>query len=226
VQGRIAAAAGSCGRDPGEITLIAVTKTWPASDVARLSEMGVVDFAENRDAEAAAKVAECAAAGLSGLVWHFVGQVQTNKARSVAEHVDVVQSVDRERLVDALAAACERAGRSIDVLVQVDLDPAAAQAGFRGRGGALPEAVPGLCAAVAVAPGLRLRGLMAVAPLGEDPDPAFARLARCAASVRVAHPAANWISAGMSGDLEAAIAHGATHVRVGSGLLGTRSISR
>jgi pyridoxal phosphate enzyme (YggS family) len=222
VRARIAAAATACGRDPAEVTLIAVTKTWPATDVARLVGLGVHDFAENRDAEAAAKAAECTALGVRGLRWHFVGQVQTNQAASVAGYADVVHSVDRDRLVARLAAACERTGRSLDVLVQVSLDAAAGP----GRGGAAPSTVAELCAAVVAAPRLRLRGLMGVAPLGAPPGRAFAMLHRCAVSVRAEHPDASWISAGMSGDLEAAIEHGATHVRVGSGLLGTRPPKR
>ncbi len=228
VRTRIRAAAIASGRDPTGVTLIAQTKTWPAADVARLAELGVTDFAENRDAEAAGKAAECAALGVGGLRWHFVGQLQTNKARSVAEHADVVHSVDRDRLVDSLAAACERSGRWLDVLVQMNLDPPAGpgRPGPAARGGAPPEEVAGLCAAVARTDRLRLRGLMGVAPIGVPPDGAFAALARCAAEIRTVHPDANWISAGMSTDLEAAIAHGATHVRVGSGLLGKRPLTR
>jgi hypothetical protein len=228
VRDRIRAAATACGRDPAGVTLIAVTKTWPAADVARLVELGVTDFAENRDAEAADKAAECVALGLRGLRWHFVGQLQTNKARSVAEYVDVVHCVDRDRLVESLAAACERSGRWLDVLVQMNLDPPAEpdRSGPSGRGGAIAAEVAGLCAAVARADRLRLCGLMGVAPPGLPPDRAFATLARAAAAVQAVHPAANWISAGMSGDLEAAVAHGATHVRVGSGLLGKRPGTR
>jgi hypothetical protein len=228
VRARIAAAATGCGRDPAEVTLIAVTKTWPTPDVARLVELGLTDFAENRDAEAAQKVAECTALGLHGLRWHFVGQVQTNKARSVVQSCDVVHSVDRRRLVESLDAACERAGRSIDVLVQVNLDEAGGpdRAESTPRGGVPVEGVLELCAAVSRVRWLRLRGLMGVAPRRRPAAPAFAALHRCAIAIRAAHPEANWVSAGMSTDLEAAIAHGATHVRVGSGLLGTRPSAR
>jgi hypothetical protein len=228
VRTRIRAAAVASGRDPAGVTLIAVTKSWPAADVARLAELGVTDFAENRDAEAAGKAAECAALRVGELRWHFVGQLQTNKARSVAEYADVVHSLDRDRLVDSLAAACERSGRCLDVLVQVNLDPPAGpgRSAPAARGGAAPGDVAGLCAMVDGVDRLRLRGLMGVAPPGLPSDGAFAALARRAAAVRAVHPDASWISAGMSTDLEAAIAHGATHVRVGSGLLGKRPLTR
>lgn len=219
VRERIAAACAEVGRDPGEVTLIVVTKTWPASDVAHLAALGVVDLGENRDAEAADKAADCAAAGLTGLRWHFVGQVQSNKARSVASYADLVHSVDRPRLVGALSAGASEAGRVLGVLIQVDLDPSGAG---EGRGGATPDAVPGLAEEVAVAPGLNLLGVMAVAPRGAPPGRAFARLAAIAAALRSEHPSASWISSGMSADLEHAVRSGATHVRVGSSLLGTR----
>jgi pyridoxal phosphate enzyme (YggS family) len=219
VRARIAAACSAAGRDAAEVTLIAVTKTWPLSDVGHLVELGVTDLGENREAEAAEKAAAAAAAGLSGIHWHFVGQVQTNKARSVAGYADVVHSVDRPRLVGALSRAALEAGREIGALIQVDLDPSGAG---EGRGGAAPADVPALAEAVVAAAGLRLRGVMAVAPLGSEPGPAFATLADVAARVRSDHPEASWISAGMSGDLEVAVGAGATHVRVGSGLLGSR----
>lgn len=217
VRQRIAAAASAAGRDPAEVTLVAVTKTWPAYDVRRLASLGVTDVAENRDQEGAPKHRACDDLPLR---WHFVGQLQRNKARSVASYADVVESVDRLPLVTALSRAAVELGRALDALVQVNLDPAA-PAGS-GRGGALPADVTGLAAAVAAAPGLRLAGLMAVAPLGEDPAAAFARLAALAADLRRDHPAAAVLSAGMSGDLEQAVAAGATHVRVGSALLGHR----
>ena len=216
VRERIAVAAAAAGRNPAEITLIAVTKTWPASDVQLLSELGVTDVGENRDQEAAPKHAECA--GLP-LRWHFIGQVQRNKAASIASYADVVHSVDRVVLVDALDQHAGRQGRRLSALVQVALDDAA------GRGGVPVEQVPELAAAVDAAEWLTLGGVMAVAPLGVDPDAAFARLAAVAAEVRRAHPEAAVVSAGMSGDLDAAIRHGATHLRVGTALLGHRGPS-
>jgi pyridoxal phosphate enzyme (YggS family) len=219
VEGRIAAACAAAGRDRAELTLVAVTKTFPAEDVGHLAALGVRDVGENRDQEAAPKVAACRATGLAGLVWHFVGQLQRNKAGSVATYADVVHSVDRARLVAALDRAAGSAGRSLTALVQVDLrdDPA-----DDGRGGAAPADVAELAAAVAAAERLTLGGVMAVAPADADPDVAFARLAEVAARLRDDHPDAVAVSAGMSGDLEAAVRHGATHLRVGSALLGSR----
>jgi PLP dependent protein len=213
VRARLDAAAASAGRDPAEITLIAVTKTRPASDIHLLAELGVRDIGENRDQEAAPKAAECADLGLT---WHFVGQLQTNKCRSVASYAHAVHSVDRPRLVSALSSGATRAGREVGALVQVSLD------GAPGRGGASPADVPALAAAVAAGEGLRLLGVMAVAPLGAPPRPAFEQLAEVSARIRQDHPDATWISAGMTADLEDAIACGATHVRVGSALLGER----
>ncbi|GAA1593879.1 YggS family pyridoxal phosphate-dependent enzyme [Actinomadura kijaniata] len=213
VRARIAAACAAAGRDPGEVTLVAVTKTFPASDVRLLAGLGLTEVAENRDQEAAPKAE---ATRDLPLTWHFVGQLQTNKARSVARYADVVQSVDRSRLVTALAGAAARQERTLRCLIQVSLDER------EGRGGAEPRDVPRLAEEIAAADGLELGGVMAVAPLGADPGPAFTRLAGIAADLRAAHPAATTVSAGMSGDLEQAIECGATHVRVGTALLGGR----
>jgi pyridoxal phosphate enzyme (YggS family) len=213
VRTRVAAAARQAGRDPSDVTLVVVTKTFPATDVRLLAAQGVRDVGENRDQEAAAKAAACADLGLH---WHFVGQLQHNKARSVARYAAVVHSVDRQRLVPALQRGADEAGRRLGCLVQVGLDR------MTGRGGAPPAEVPDLADAVAVAPQLDLLGVMAVAPLGEDPAAAFARLAEVAAVVRARYPWAGWVSAGMSEDLEAAVAAGATHVRVGTAILGRR----
>lgn len=216
VRRRIAAACEAAGRDPGEITLTVVTKFFPASDVRLLAELGVTDVGENRHQEAEAKAAECADLGLR---WHFIGGLQSNKAAAVAAYADVVESVDRAKLLRGLAKGAAERGVQIDCLVQVSLDPAGSGAG---RSGALPEEVPALAAQVAASEGLRLRGVMAVAPLGADPGPAFAKLADVAADVRRVDPEASWVSAGMSGDLEQAISAGATHVRIGSAVLGRR----
>lgn len=213
VRERVERACDRAGRDPAGVTVIVVTKTFPASDVRLLADLGVTDIGENRHQEAAAKVAECA--GLP-VRWHFVGQLQTNKAGAVAGYASVVHSVDRVRLVSALARGAEAAGRRVDCLVQVSLDDEP------GRGGAAGSDVPAVADRIAGAPALRLAGVMAVAPLGADPSPAFERLAGVAAAVRRRHPGADWVSAGMSGDLEAAVAHGATHLRVGSAILGER----
>ena len=213
VRQRISAACEAAGRAAEEVTLIAVTKTWPASDVRLLSELGVTDIGENRDAEAAPKAAQCADLDL---IWHFVGQLQTNKCHSVVRYATFVHSVDRLRLIRALGAAARRSERVIQCLIEVSLD------GDPARGGAPAGEIPGLAEALAAEPGLVLAGVMAIAPLTMEPADAFARLLGSAAAVRAVRPSATVISAGMSGDLEAAIAAGATHVRIGTALLGDR----
>ncbi|MEW9528023.1 YggS family pyridoxal phosphate-dependent enzyme [Microbispora sp. NPDC049125] len=219
VERRIVDACRAAGRPRSEVTLIAVTKTYPASDVRLLASLGVTDIGENRDQEAAAKAAEGADLGLT---WHFIGQLQTNKVRSVVSYAHMVHSVDRSRLVETLSREAVRAGREVGCLVQVGLE-AAPVAGPGGRGGVPPGDVPRLAELIAKAEGLRLRGVMAVAPLGEDPGEAFARLRTVAGAVRRDHPEADVISAGMSGDLREAITNGATHLRVGTALLGRRT---
>lgn len=213
VRGRIAKACEAAGRDMNDITLIAVTKTRPASDVRLLSELGLRDVGENRDAEAAPKAAQCADLNLT---WHFIGQLQTNKCASVVRYASVVHSVDRLRLIRALGQAARRADRVVSSLIEVSLD------GDPARGGAPAEQVPPLAEAVAAEPGLVLGGVMAIAPLGLAPAEAFARLLDSAAVVRAVRPSATVISAGMSGDLEAAVEAGATHLRIGTALLGDR----
>ncbi len=220
VRDRIAAACAAAARPAGQVTLIAVTKTFPAADVRRLAALGVTDVGENRDQEARPKAAELA--DLTALRWHFVGRLQRNKVNHVVHYADVVHAVDRPELVTALAAAAERVrDRPLDALVQVNLDTDPDEAAH--RGGAIPDAVPALADLVAASPALRLAGLMAIAPLGADAGPAFARLAGVAATLRADHPAAVMLSAGMSADLEAAVRYGATHVRVGTALLGGRA---
>ncbi|MFE1317854.1 YggS family pyridoxal phosphate-dependent enzyme [Kitasatospora phosalacinea] len=223
VERRIADACAAAGRPRGEVTLVVVTKTYPAEDTALLAGLGVTDVAENRDQDAAPKAERCVELPLT---WHFVGQLQTNKARSVVRYSDVVHSVDRDRLVDSLAAAVRAAERPpLGCLVQVALDKEAGEGEH--RAGVAPAEVLALAERIADTPGLRLDGVMTVAPLAGplagDPARAFARLAEIASDVRAAHPAATMVSAGMSGDLEQAIAAGATHVRVGTAVLGVRS---
>jgi pyridoxal phosphate enzyme (YggS family) len=212
------AACATAGRDPAQLTLIAVTKTFPATDVALLADLGVGDVGENRDQEAAPKHELCADLPLR---WHFIGALQRNKVRSVVRYADVVHSVDRLPLVEALSTAAVGAGRTVEALIQVSLDAPGTDG--TGRAGAALTDVDALADRVEAAPGLTLGGVMAVAPLGGDPDEAFARLAEIAAGVRSRHPSATVISAGMSGDFESAIRHGATHLRVGTALLGPRS---
>ncbi len=223
VGSRIDDACRAAGRDRSSVTLVVVTKTFPPGDVARLAAAGVRDVGENKDQEAGAKAAELADLHLR---WHFIGQLQTNKARSVARYASVVHSLDRPRLVTALGRGADEAQRELGVLVQVDLDEGVHDAT---RGGAAPADVPALAEQVATTSGLRLRGLMAVAPLGERPEGgpdgvarAFDRLAELSRRLRADHPDAGWLSAGMSGDLEQAVAAGATHLRVGSAVLGRR----
>jgi PLP dependent protein len=215
VRARISAACAAVGRSPGEVTLIAVTKTYPVSDIRLLSELGVADIGENRDQEAAPKAAECAAIGLR-LTWHFVGQLQTNKARSVAAYADVVHSVDRLRLATALGSRARAAGRTITCLVQVSID------GDPDRGGAFGDQISQVADALGAEDSLTLGGVMAVAPQGMPPGMAFGKLREVAEVMRARHPGAVMISAGMSADLEAAIGAGATHLRIGTALLGGR----
>ena len=210
---RLVASCAAAGRPRDDITLIAVTKTFPAEDIRLLADLGVRDIGENRDQEAWAKVRALAGVDVH---WHFVGRLQANKCRSVAGYADVVHSVDRDRLVDALAAGAAAAGRRLEVFVQVSLDDEPR------RGGAPPEDVRRLADRVAAAEHLHLVGVMAIAPPEADAAAAFARLGDVGAAVRASHPAATAISAGMSGDLEAAISAGATHVRIGTALLGGR----
>ncbi|WP_103506955.1 YggS family pyridoxal phosphate-dependent enzyme [Streptomyces sp. SM13] len=221
VEERIASSCAAAGRKREEVTLIVVTKTYPATDVRILHELGVRHVAENRDQDAAPKATACADLSLT---WHFVGQLQTNKVRSVTSYADVVQSVDRAKLVAALSAAAVRGERELGCLIQVALD---AESGERGeRGGVAPDGVEELAAAIDAAPGLRLDGLMTVAPLAGEyagrQRAAFDRLMEISSRLRAGHPAANMVSAGMSGDLEDAVAAGATHVRVGTAVLGVR----
>ncbi|OIV38172.1 YggS family pyridoxal phosphate enzyme [Mangrovactinospora gilvigrisea] len=233
VERRVAAACAAAGRPREDVRLIVVTKTYPASDVRLLHGLGVRDVGENRDQDAAPKAEACA--DLTDLDWHFIGQLQTNKVRSVMKYANRVHSVDRLRLVQALSKEAVRIGRDqpgreLGCLIQVDLegdDQAPGNPSHQGRGGAHPGDVPAVADALNSAPGLRVDGVMAVAPLAGryagDPRAAFARLAEISSSVRRAHPAATMVSAGMSSDLEEAVAEGATHIRVGTAVLGVRS---
>jgi pyridoxal phosphate enzyme (YggS family) len=216
VSQRIAHAARGARRDPDGVRLIVVTKTFPASDLRLLCDLGVRDVGENRHPEAGDK-----AAALSDLplVWHFVGQIQSNKAAHIAAYADVVHSVDSAKLVRRLGTAAQAAGRVLTCLVQVSLDePGAGE----GRAGVAVAEIPAIADAIAAADGLALGGLMGVAPLGQPPEPAFDRLATAWVEMRRDHPEASMLSAGMSNDFEAAIRAGATHVRVGSAVMGAR----
>lgn len=226
VRSRIDAACVSAGRDPAEVRLLAVTKTFPAADVALLVDLGLREFAENRDQEAAGKVGELAELRPDTRVrWHMVGRLQRNKARSVARWADEVQSVDSVRLADALAkatGAARDAGERtepLDVLAQVSLDEDPT------RGGCPIGELPALLDQLTQSGDLRVRGLMAVAPLWADRSSPYARIESILHGLRSDHPGLVELSAGMSGDLEQAIAHGSTCVRVGTALLGDRELA-
>lgn len=216
-EARIAAACAAAGRQRSDVTLVVVTKTYPASDVDLLAELGVTDVGENRHPEAGDK----ADAVHHDLRWHFLGGLQTNKAGAVARYADVVHSVDRVKLVNSLSRGAEAAGRTLTCLVQVDFDTT-----DPGRAGVAPAGIGEVADAIADRPGLVLGGLMTVAPLGEDPAPHFDHLVRLSADLRRDHPGAGMVSAGMSGDFEAAITAGATHLRIGRSILGERPPTR
>lgn len=213
VESQISQACLDAGRLRKDVTLIAVTKTYPTSDVELLAELGVTDVGENRHPEAERKKAEVSA----NLTWHFLGGLQTNKAAAVARYADVIHSVDRPKLVAALQRGAEAAGRKLDCLVQVDFDTT-----DPGRAGVPPHEVMDLANLVANSSQLRLGGLMVVAPLGVDPEPVFERLAELSEELIREHPSAGIISAGMSQDFASAIKYGATHLRIGRSILGNR----
>jgi PLP dependent protein len=219
VQERIGAACRVAGRPREDVQLIVVTKYFPGADIEVLCQRGVTDIGESRDQEASAKIAALPREVRRLIHVHFIGQLQSNKVGSVAAYADTVHSIDRDKLILALDRAATAAGRDVGALVQVRLD---GDAPGRGRGGIRPDGVAELANSVAAARHLSLRGLMAVAPTGVDPVEAFAQLATLAHGLRAEHPGATWISAGMSADLEAAVASGATHLRVGSAILGSR----
>jgi pyridoxal phosphate enzyme (YggS family) len=218
---RIAKACAAVGRSPEEVDLLAVTKTFPAEDVAILSDLGLTDFAENRDQEANRKTAEFA--GLrpdAPAKWHMVGSLQRNKAKSVLRWAHRIDTVDSIRLADAIAdAIAKAAAEPVEVLIQVSID------GDEARGGHPIGDLPRLADHIALSSELILRGVMTVAPLGMSPQQAFAALYEAVTRLRDDHPDATVISAGMSGDLEDAIAHGSTCVRVGTALLGGRRLA-
>lgn len=220
VEQRIQRACADAGRARSEVSLIVITKTYPATDVALLVELGVTDIGENRHPEAQIKMDELRTIGASQSTVlprvHFVGGLQTNKAAAVARYADVVHSVDRIKLVSALNKGAAAVDRTIECLVQVSLSDDA------GRSGAPPQEVVAIAAAIESSSHLRLGGVMAVAPLGVEPAAAFAELADIARLLRQQHPQATVVSAGMSGDLEHAVRAGATHLRIGRSVLGAR----
>jgi PLP dependent protein len=209
VRGRVIDAAADAGRDPATITTIVVTKFHPASLVRELAGLGVQDVGENRQQDAGPKAAELTDLDLT---WHFIGQLQSNKVRAVLEYAKAIHSVDRGSLVDALDAAA----RPVDAFIQLNLtaDP--------GRGGVSPAGLDELAERVLAAPTLRLRGVMAVAPLEEEPRSAFARVRDASDRLRLLAPTADALSMGMSGDFREAILEGATHLRIGTAITGNR----
>jgi pyridoxal phosphate enzyme (YggS family) len=217
LRGRVNGACSDAGRSPLEVQLIAVTKFFPVSDVQLLSEMGITEFGESRDQEASAKVLEFGALTAAAVRWHFIGRLQSNKVKSIARYADSVDSLDRVELVSPLVDAVQRAGRQqLDVLVQfsLDVDPR--------RGGVASDDLLQLADRVAAQDSLRLAGVMAMRPIGADPNTAFESFGQIAATLRRSHPDATVMSAGTSDDFEAAIRHGATQIRIGSALLGRR----
>jgi pyridoxal phosphate enzyme (YggS family) len=212
VRSQIADAAADAGRHASGITTIVVTKFHPASLVRALAELGVTDVGENRAQDAGPKAAQLRDLALT---WHFIGQLQSNKVRAVLEYASVVQSVDRASLVDALASAHV----PVEIFLQLNLtdDP--------NRGGVAPDGLELLAELVLAEPRLSLRGLMAVAPLGEEPRAAFARVRTASERLRLVAPDADALSMGMSGDFREAVLEGATHLRIGTAITGIRPIA-
>lgn len=215
VNDQIASACLAANRDFNSVTLIVVTKTWPSSDIEILAELGVTDVGENRDQDAKVKHQELAHVPLT---WHAIGQIQTNKARSIASWADVVHSVDRPELVIALDRVTQDREKPLETLIQVDLDPSPTD----NRGGSSPDQMMELAKQISDAKGLKLAGVMAVAPLNLDPDSAFAQLQKYSLQLQLEYPEASIVSAGMSQDFKNAIKYGATHLRIGSLVLGHR----
>jgi pyridoxal phosphate enzyme (YggS family) len=207
VKERINRAAESAGRDPAEVNLIVVTKTFPISDIEILRDLGEANFGENRDQEAGPK------AEIISATWHFQGQIQSNKIKSICQWADVIHSISSENEILKFA----QSERKHQLFLQVSLD------GQAGRGGASPAELVQLADLVNESNNLELLGLMAVAPLGVEPEKAFADLAQINQGFQSQFPNSKYLSAGMSGDFEAAIKFGATHIRVGSSILGSRS---
>lgn len=208
VNSRIGLAAKTCGRDPSEITLIVVTKTFPTSDIEALYQLGIRNFGENRDQEGSVKAPVLP----DDCIWHFQGQIQSNKLKSIANWADVVHSIDDLSHASKLSSLVDQK----DIFIQVSLDDQP------NRGGVDPENLEEFVSGILAFKNLNLRGAMAVAPLGQEPGTAFARLKELSNQLQKFHPKADEISAGMSNDFESAIAHGATHIRIGSQILGVR----
>jgi pyridoxal phosphate enzyme (YggS family) len=219
-QDRIARAARAVSREPSSVRLLAVSKTMPAAAVRAVHALGQRAFGENYVQEAVEKRA--ALADLADLEWHLIGPLQGNKARVAAETFDWVDSVDRLKIAERLAAARPAGRPPLDVLVQVNVS------GEVTKSGVSPPQAVGLAQAVAALPRLRLRGIMGIPAPDDDPvrqRAAFAALRACFDACRAAGLAVDTLSMGMSADLEAAIAEGSTQVRVGTAIFGPRGVA-
>lgn len=208
---RITAAAKKVNRNPSDIKLIVVTKTFPITDLQFLYELGVRDFGENRDQEASQKVSELP----SDINWHFQGQIQSNKLKSITSWASYIHSVDQLKYAKMISEFAGDQNKSIFLQLSLDAIP-------ESRGGVDPSKLHELASELSHFSNLNLMGLMAVAPLDESTDQAFARLSKYHQLFVEHFPEAKFLSAGMSGDYESAILHGATHIRIGSSILGNR----
>lgn len=208
---------------PEGVHLIVVTKTFPLSDVEILHQLGVAEFGENRDQEGREKAPKVPGK------WHFQGQLQSNKLKSICGWADVIQTIDSVRYVELISKALQSyPDKSLEVFIQVSLDEINAESVHeekRNRGGVAPAGISEIADAILATSNLRLQGLMAVAPLDEEPDSAFERLSEIHSNFKEKYPNSPYLSAGMSGDFESAIRHGATHVRIGSQILGSRNVN-
>jgi len=211
VEDRVSKAAAKAGRNRSELTLIAVTKTYPASDVQILADLGVSNFGENRSDEGSEK------SQLISATWHFQGQVQGRKLKDIASWATYVHSIDSADHITKLSRICSETDRKISIFLQLSLD------GAPDRGGVLEDRLGQLAAQVAADSNLHLAGLMCVPPVGYEFDRAFSEIAKVHNAFKTGFPAAVGLSAGMSSDFEVAIAYGATHLRVGSEILGSRA---
>jgi pyridoxal phosphate enzyme (YggS family) len=219
VQERIAAAATKVSRTADSISLIAVTKTFPVSDIEILYHLGVRNFGENRDQEGRVKAPELP----NDSIWHFQGQIQSNKLKSILQWADVIHSLDELRHASLLNEILihSETENSRDIFLQVSLDFLSGEASAN-RGGVRPEEIPTYLEGLLKLPALNPIGLMAVAPIGVEPDRAFSQLSQIHQKTVLNFPTVANLSAGMSNDFESAILHGATHIRIGSQILGVR----
>jgi hypothetical protein len=211
VKAKIASAALKAGRDADEITLIVVTKTFPVSDLEILYSLGVREFGENRDQEAVEKVAKLP----SNINWNFQGGIQSNKLKSISTWAGCIHSVDKLKYAQIISE--QNIGKPKEIFIQVSLDQPP-----ESRGGVDPKRLIDLASEITKLPGISLKGLMAVAPLDSPEGQVFLKLKEIRANFVAAFKDAKYLSAGMSGDYEMAISHGATHLRIGSSILGNR----